>query len=153
MDHVREFLAAVRRGDQGQVGALLDHDPALLKAQHDGASALLLALEHAALDVAELLLARGAPVGAFEAAALGRAERLRALVKADPALLAARGPHGATPLHLAARFGQRGAVEVLLAQGADPLAKDLHGRAPPALAAERGHAALADMLRTSPLLP
>ena len=41
-----------------------------------------------------------------------------------------RGPRGATPLHIAARFGQLPMVELLLAHGADAGARDDRGASP-----------------------
>ena len=40
------------------------------------------------------------------------------------------GPRGATPLHIAARFGQLQMVSLLIAQKADPMAKDERGHTP-----------------------
>lgn len=41
-----------------------------------------------------------------------------------------KGPRGATPLHIAARFHQAAMVDVLLAHGADPMARDDSGNLP-----------------------
>ena len=41
-----------------------------------------------------------------------------------------RGPRGATPLHIAARFGQLGMVNLLLAHGADATVRDDRGASP-----------------------
>lgn len=62
------------------------------------------------------LIERGASVDAHAAARLGKLERLRELVAADPELVHARGGDGQTPLHYASN------VEVaawLLEHGAD----------------------------------
>jgi uncharacterized protein len=56
----------------------------------------------------------------FEAAALGRLDRLGQLLADDPGLARSRTPDGFTALHLAAFFGPAGAVEILLEAGADP---------------------------------
>jgi uncharacterized protein len=55
----------------------------------------------------------------FEAAALGDAERLRALLAADPSSVFSWSVDGFTPLHFAAFFGQPEAVEILVEHGAD----------------------------------
>jgi ankyrin repeat protein len=55
----------------------------------------------------------------FEAAATGRADRVRVLISKDPNLANAFARDGFTPLGLAAFFGSKEAVEVLLAGGAN----------------------------------
>ncbi|MDQ2985032.1 MAG: ankyrin repeat domain-containing protein [Actinomycetota bacterium] len=55
----------------------------------------------------------------FEAAALGRAERLRGLLDAEPELAAAWSSDGFTALHLAAFFGTPDAARALIDAGAD----------------------------------
>jgi uncharacterized protein len=67
----------------------------------------------------EQLLAAGTPPTLYEAAAMGDAARVRALVRAEPAALLRRSPDGWPPLHLAAHFGHGDALEALLAAGAD----------------------------------
>jgi uncharacterized protein len=104
-------FAAVKAGDVVALRALLAADPALASAQEDGVSAVLLACYHRQSEARDALLQAGARVGPLEAAALGRLDAL------DPD---ARGADGFTALHLAAFFGGAGAVEALLAAGADP---------------------------------
>jgi len=55
-------------------------------------------------------------------------------------------PGGQTPLHLAARSGETGVVELLLACGANPHALDVDGATPAVAAALRGRMPLADFL-------
>lgn len=64
----------------------------------------------AAAEVAEL--------DVFDAAALGRLERLRELLDADPGLVHALSDDGFTPLHLAAFSGGAEAVRLLVERGA-----------------------------------
>lgn len=64
-------------------------------------------------------LARNHTLDAFEAAALGRTERLAELLDADPKAARAAGRDGFTALHLAAFFGHPEAVRLLLERGAD----------------------------------
>jgi ankyrin repeat protein len=54
----------------------------------------------------------------LEAAADGDAARLRALLAEDPRLAHAAGPHGKTPLHLAAEHDRREVAGILLDAGA-----------------------------------
>jgi ankyrin repeat protein len=67
--------------------------------------------------VAELLAA-GPELDVFEAAAVGRTERLRKLLDEDPDLAAAWAADGFTPLHLAAFFRHPDAARLLVDRGA-----------------------------------
>jgi ankyrin repeat protein len=79
------------------------------------------------------LLAGDPELDVFEAAALGRVERLRELIEADPARANAFGDDGFQPLGLACFFGHVEAARLLLDRGADPnsLARNEHIRAGP----------------------
>ena len=67
----------------------------------------------------EELLKSGPALNIFEAAATGQADRVRELIAAHPALLNTYAPDGFHPLGLAAFFGNKATVEVLLQAGAD----------------------------------
>ena len=88
-------------------------------------------------EIAAALGGRPAPT-VFEAAALGDAPRVRALVAADPAAVAQRSPDGWPPLHLAAHFGHGDAVDALLEARADVHARSTNSEGNQAL-----HAAMA----------
>ena len=64
-------------------------------------------------------LAAGRGLDVFEAAALGRTERLRALLDEDPKRASAFGDDGFHPLGLACFFGHVEAARLLLERGAD----------------------------------
>jgi ankyrin repeat protein len=64
-------------------------------------------------------LAGTAELDVFEAASLGRAERVRELVAADPALAQARSDDDFTALHYAAFFGDADSARALVEAGAD----------------------------------
>ncbi|MEP6978103.1 MAG: ankyrin repeat domain-containing protein [Thermoleophilia bacterium] len=66
----------------------------------------------------QLLVARP-ELDVFEAAALGRIDRLRELLDANPDLAQAWSPDRATPLHFAAFFRQPEATRLLVERGAD----------------------------------
>jgi ankyrin repeat protein len=85
-----------------------DGTPALLHARYRGKHALVAAMLEAApeLDV-------------FEAAALGRGDRVDELVQAEPAIVNAHAADGFHPLGLAAFFGHPEVVRLLLERGAD----------------------------------
>lgn len=63
-------------------------------------------------------VAAGVELDVFDAAALGRVDRLRQLLDADPALAATLSDDGFTPLHLACFAGGADAVRLLVERGA-----------------------------------
>ena len=65
-------------------------------------------------------LAEGRELSVFEASALGRTERLRALLDGDASLAKTYGDDGFQPLGLACFFGHIEAARLLLDHGADP---------------------------------
>ena len=116
----REFLKAVTDGDAARVRELLKKNPSLAKTRgQDGTSALLQAVYRGHDRIVSLLLDSGIELDIFEAAATGRTERVRALLKSKPDLANAFAPDGFTPLGLAAFFGHLEAVKVLLDGGAE----------------------------------
>jgi uncharacterized protein len=64
-------------------------------------------------------LAAGRVLDVFEAAALGRTERVRELVDADPSLVNAYGDDGFHPVGLASFFGHLDTGRLLYERGAD----------------------------------
>ena len=64
-------------------------------------------------------LAEGRDLDLFEAAALGRTDRVQKLLGADPSLANAFGDDGFHPLGLACFFGQLETARLLLEAGAD----------------------------------
>jgi ankyrin repeat protein len=120
MSSATEFFKAITEGDRDRVTQLLDSDPELARTRDEsGASALLTALYAGEPELAELLLARGAPHDVFSATAMGKTGVLRQLLEADSGLISSFSADGWTPLHLAAFFGQAEIVRLLLDHGAD----------------------------------
>jgi uncharacterized protein len=68
---------------------------------------------------ADELLAADPELDVFEAAAVGRTERLRELIDEDPALANAWAEDGFQPLGLASFFGHVDAARLLVERGAD----------------------------------
>ena len=83
-------------------------------------SKLLEALHSGRRDQVDAMLAENPDLDVFEAAALGRTNRLRELLGADPSLANAYGDDGFQPLTLACFYGHVEAAKVLLDTGADP---------------------------------
>ena len=128
MSNTQALSEAIRAGDLAPALALLEQDAALAQARDtDGVALLMKAIYFGRAQIVDLLIERGAEVDIFAAAALGKVERLRALIQADPQLVRAYSPDGWTALHLAAHFGQREAVETLLAAGASVQARSQNG--------------------------
>jgi uncharacterized protein len=114
------LIAAITGGDADAVRELVREDPVLASARDgNGLPVLLLALFHQQREVADALLEADPELGILEAAAAGRADRLRELLAADPDAIRERTPEGFTTLGLAAFLGGPEAVQVLLEHGAD----------------------------------
>lgn len=127
MGVAEEMIAAIKAGDADGLRAVLERDPAAAGARADGGdSPLLLAVYHGRRDLAELLLAHGRRPDAFEAAALGDADTLRAVLDAEPGAVTGYSSDGWTALHLAGFFGSVESVRLLLERGADPNAWSLN---------------------------
>lgn len=119
--------AAIVRGKPAEIAALLEHEPDRIheRGPHDFPLLWYPVLAGGSLDVAELLLARGAEI-----------EMQHYL--------------GTTALHLAAAHGQPDMVALLLERGADPHRRgrkfDRQGQTPRDLALAEGHVEIARML-------
>jgi ankyrin repeat protein len=115
-----EIFEAIVGGDRERVRALAEASPAVAHRRNEqGTSALLLARYYDRLDMVDALAEHASDLDVFEAAALGRVERVRELVDADPALARAYAPDGFHALGLAAFFRQPEVVHLLLDRGAD----------------------------------
>ena len=87
--------------------------------QENHLSEIMTALYHGKHEVVNELLASGIELNLYEAAGTGQTARLRDLITANPELVNSHSFDGFTPLGLAVFFGQREAVNALLAAGAD----------------------------------
>jgi len=134
MAGVDELIAAIKQRDVGALKLLLDCEPALAGARAaSGETPAIVAIYWRSAESLELLLARGAQLDVFEAAAAGRLERVRELVAEHGELIAARASDGWTVLHLAAHFRQLPVVDFLLRRGADVNARSENSHANTAL--------------------
>jgi len=119
-----ELVAAIEAGDDEGVRVLLDADPSLATSRDEaGVSAVMQALYRGQRDVADRIVEALPELDVFEATALGRADRVRELLAADPSLARAWSADGFTALHFAAFFGSLDAARALLGAGADANAR------------------------------
>ena len=115
-----EFFDAVKKGDRATVERLLAADRSLLVAKDaNGVSAVLLSYYYGQTELSKLLVSKKPVLDIFEAATVGDADRVRALVTKDRALANAWSGDGFFPLGLAAFFKRPAVVKVLLEHGAD----------------------------------
>jgi len=115
-----DIISLIADGHTEAVARCVAQHPASARARGpDGVSALLHALYRGRRDIAEFLDAAGAERDVFNAAGLGRTDRLREILGADTGGAKAWSADGWTALHLASFFGHEGAVRVLLERGAD----------------------------------
>jgi ankyrin repeat protein len=115
----QKILDALYGGDEAFVRELVENDPSLAATRNEqGVSLVRLALYNARDDIAGLLAEEAPPLDVFDAAALGDAERLRALLEESPESAGTFSEDGFTPLHLAAFFGRPRCAELLVEHGA-----------------------------------
>jgi ankyrin repeat protein len=116
----QQLFDAIKAGKVDEVRQLVQQNPALKSAREaSGASAVLVAAYNMKPDVVNALLELGAPVDIFEAAVLGKVDRIQEILKSDAARVNEYAPDGFTPVALASFFGQPAAVKALIAAGAD----------------------------------
>ncbi len=119
MTQTTEVLEAVKSGDVARVKKLLSADPGAVNARAEsGESAILLSIYYGHAAIKELLLASGAELNVFEAAAAGELDKVKSLTTASPDLVRSFSHDGFTPLHLAAFFGHKAVVGYVLSRGA-----------------------------------
>jgi ankyrin repeat protein len=116
----QQLFDAIKGGRVDEVKQLVADNPALKQARDgSGASAILVAAYNMKPDVVTALIDAGAPVDIFEAAVLGKVDRIQDILKSAPGRVTEYAPDGFTPVALAAFFGQLAAVKALIAAGAD----------------------------------
>jgi ankyrin repeat protein len=119
MADIGTLLEAVKAGDVAAVSTILGSQPSLARERlSTGESPVMAALYRGHHTVVDALIAAGAPVDVFAAAALGDDEALSRSL-ATPSNVNAYAYDGWTPLHLAAFFGRLASARLLLDSGAD----------------------------------
>ncbi len=117
---LRRLCDAIDADDDAAVEQQLAESPALIGARsEDGVSLVLRAQYRRRPRALAALLAAAGPLDLFEAAAVGRLERVEELLAADPTAVSARSDDGFTALHLACFFHHPATAAVLVEAGAD----------------------------------
>lgn len=120
MDLSREFFDSIKSGKLSKVSELLEKDASLVNQKSEGClSGVLVAMYYGQPEIADLLVSRGSQLDIFEASAVGRKERVEALIRVDPGLVNAFAKDGFQPLGLASFFGHTDIVESLLSHNAE----------------------------------
>ena len=115
-DRAFELLQA---GDADGLRRILQQDPAFSEARDStGVSLLMHSLYRGRRDLAELIAGKKRALDIFEAAALGRLDRLKQCVRDDASAINSRSKDGFTALHFACFFGQPDAARLLIESGA-----------------------------------
>ncbi|RQH07334.1 ankyrin repeat domain-containing protein [Paraburkholderia dinghuensis] len=133
-DHGMPLLVIAAREKSDKVAALLLDNPATKVGAEDraGENALMLAALNGDLDLAKLLIAKGAEVNKkgwaplHYAAANGNDDVVKLLLE-HSAFVDAQSPNGTTPLMMAARGDHMTTLKLLLDNGADVSAKNQIG--------------------------
>lgn len=121
MEPSQEIFDVVRAGDTGRLQALLRANPGLANIRNErGHTPVLIAQYRDKPEAVALLLAAEPELDIFDAASVGRTERVAEWLAREPGLLDAKSTMGFSPLGLAAFFGHQDTVKMLLARGADP---------------------------------
>jgi len=126
MDSSQRCFELLQAGDENAIRSFLDADPSTADARDAGGVSLLMqAIYRGRRELAEAIAAKKSNLDIFEAASLGRVDRLRALA-GDRVAVASFSADGFTALHFACYFGQPKAARILLEAGAktDAVAKN-----------------------------
>lgn len=116
-----DMFDAIDAGDEARLAELLATEPGLAgERDNDGVSAVLHARYRDNHDAVTQLLATDPELDSFDAAGLGRPDRLADLLARDRTRATAFSSDGFTALHLAAFFGQVETARLLIAHSAPP---------------------------------
>jgi ankyrin repeat protein len=118
MTDTQRCFELLSKGDADGLRRLIEEDPSTAEARDaSGVSLLMHSLYRGRRDLAELIAAKKRALDIFEAAALGKLERLKDC-GGDSAAVSSRSNDGFTALHFACFFGQPDAARLLIEKGA-----------------------------------
>jgi len=149
MSTAPEIFNLIEDGNLNDLKALVRSDSKVARARNDSGQSPIIYAQFQQRDaLAEILMTANPFIDIGEAAALGQIQRIREILSLEPELMDAAVYDGLTPLHLAARFGQAVAVEVLLELGSSPtaVAKNHLGLLPIHCAVQSGDAESVEIL-------
>lgn len=120
VNHAQHLIDSVKQGDLPTVQRILKANPSLvrMKTEH-GESLMLLAAYHGRPDIMKYLLSQDTELTIFEACAVGVLARVQELLNGSQDLIRSYSHDGFTALHLAAFFGHKEIVDLLLHRGAE----------------------------------
>jgi uncharacterized protein len=121
-EQIRDFVIA-GHGNLPRIREMLMENPELLNAgyqwsEDDSETAIQAAAQAGSSQVAEYLLAHGAPLDICTAAMLGRKSVVEDMLAKDPGLINARGAHGISLMAHAAWSNNVGLARMLFERGA-----------------------------------
>jgi ankyrin repeat protein len=135
----RELFEAIKAGKADEAARLVRQNPTFAHVRDaNGTSPLLVAIYHQQHAIAKMLADTKGDIDIFEASALGRVDRIKQLLRDEPALASGISPDGFPAVGLAAFFGHLEAVRTLIAAGAN-----IHAAATNAFKVQAIHAAVA----------
>lgn len=149
MTYAEQAFQSVRAGDMARLEEVLERAPEVAGAKNaQGLTLLLFALYRERREMVAVLRRLRPQVDLFEAAAMGEVDALEVHLGDAPALVGAISHDGLRLLHVAAYFGQRSIVRLLLGHGADPnaLSENALAMSPLHCAAAGGHLGVANLL-------
>ena len=118
---MNELFKAIAENDPTHFRSLLAGNSGHANARNDqGVSATMTSVYYRRAEFTRELIAAGAVLDVFEAAAIGDVPLLQDLVTRNPGDVNRFSPDGFRPLGLAAFFGQTEAALLLMEKGADP---------------------------------
>jgi uncharacterized protein len=120
MEKYQDFINMIKTGAIDQVRDMLDSEPGLILAKDEnGVSPVLIAVYYGQGEIVELLLERNTNLDIWEAAATGRLKRINEFLDLDSSLVNRFSADGFTPLGLAAFFGHKQTLDLLITRGGD----------------------------------
>lgn len=118
MEYSQRGFELLQAGDADGLRQILEQDSAISEARDaKGVSLLMHSLYRGRRDLAELIASKKHALDIFEAASLGRLDRIQDCAR-DAAAIKAPSKDGFTALHFACFFGQPEAARVLIESGA-----------------------------------
>jgi len=120
MEPTAQFFKSIKAGNLAEVKQMLHSTPKLINARDEkGISACMTAVYSHHEEIVNELLMTGFQPNFWEATAIGRSSWVAELLNHDETLLDKYSADGFTALGLAAFFGKKDVLEILVSRGAD----------------------------------